>query len=258
MARKSFVSDTEVIVAAIARISASISRDHSDPQIQRFMYYNRYRPMIAALCSLVTSTKLAASEWSPESHIRKMERDAQEVLNKAEAFIEYARSISGAQPKRIKPFFMSEDGDGSTGGGWTHNLSGSAAGNPNHLENLLQQMEIEREAIEKCIKAMGLPNQASSRIRKNSIVMVDDHLIIPFVLLAIRVPPVVTELTVGNACGGSKIDYLGRVGGLDFVDGSSWGTYLADNRRLRTVEARLIRRDRQSRHRESGDHSGRK
>jgi len=118
-----------------------------------------------------------------------MERDASEVLAKAEAFLEYARTTAGVVcPKRIKPFFMApREGDGRLGGGWTSNLNGASANNPEHLEQLLGEMEVEKEAIERCVKAMGLPLASSSRVRKNSVVIVDDHLVIPFMLIAIQV-----------------------------------------------------------------------
>ena len=144
--------------------------------------------MIAALCSLVTSAKLASTDWAADPQVRKMERDASEVLVKAEAFLEYARTTAGVSPKRIKPFFMApREGDGRLGGGWTSNLNGASANNPEHLEQLSGEMEVEKEAIERCVKAMGLPLASSSRVRKNSVVIVDEHLVIPFMLIAIQV-----------------------------------------------------------------------
>jgi hypothetical protein len=143
--------------------------------------------MIAALCSLVTSSKLAASDTSPDSQIRKMERDATEVLIKAEAYCEYCRA-SDVVPKRVRPFFMTpRDGDGRLGGGWTSNLSDLPTTNVDHLEKLLAEMEAEKDNIDRCVKAMSLPNAGSSRGRKNSLVIVDDQLIIPFMLIAIQV-----------------------------------------------------------------------
>jgi len=188
LARPSFIPDTDAVVAAIARISASIPREHKDTHIERYLHYNRYRPMVAALCSLITSAKLAAGDWSPEPQIRKMERDAMDVLAKAETFLEYARTVADIHPRRIKPFFMmSPDGDGTTGGGWTNNLNDASSINRDHLELLWAEMETEKDAIEKCVKAMALPSQGSSRGRKNSVVIVDDHLTIPFVLISVQV-----------------------------------------------------------------------
>ena len=155
--------------------------------------------MVAALCSLITSAKLAAGDWSPEPQVRKMERDAMDVLAKAEAFLDYARTVAEVHPRRIKPFFMiGNDGDGTTGGGWTNNLNDASSVNRDHLELLWAEMENEKEAIEKCVKAMALPSQGSSRGRKNSVVIVDDHLTIPFVLIAVQVRILGIELTTGN------------------------------------------------------------
>lgn len=199
LARQSFLPDTDAVVAAIARISASIPREHKDTHIERYLHYSRYRPMVAALCSLITSAKLAAGDWSPETQIRKMERDAMDVLAKAEAFLEYARTVADIHPRRIKPFFMtSPDGDGTTGGGWTNNLNDASSINRDHLELLWAEMETEKDAIEKCVKAMALPGQGSSRGRKSSIVIVDDHLTIPFVLISVQVQESRCRLTSGN------------------------------------------------------------
>jgi hypothetical protein len=182
------MEETQAIVDCVARISAAIPREHKDSHVERFVHYNRYRPMIAALCSLVTSTKLAAGDWSPETEVRKMERDAIEVLHRTEAFLEYAHQVAEIHPRRIKPFFVTRpDGDGTTGGGWTDNLTGASQSNPCHLEQLWIEMEREKDAVERCVKAMTIPAQGSSRSRKNSIVIVDDHLIIPFVLIAVQV-----------------------------------------------------------------------
>jgi len=190
-ARHSFITDTDAIVSAVAQISASIPREHKDPQIERFIHYSRYRPMVAALCSLITSTKLASGDWSPEPQIRKMERDANEVLIRAEAFLDYAHQVAEIHPRRIKPFFMTRpDGDGKTGGGWTNNLTGVSETNPDHLEQLWMELEREKDAVEKCVKAMTLPVQGSSRGRKNSLVIVDDHLVVPFLLIAVQVIPI--------------------------------------------------------------------
>lgn len=146
--------------------------------------------MVAALCSLITSTKLASGDWSPTFSIRKMERDANEVLHRAEAFLDYAHQIAEIHPRRIKPFFMTRpDGDGKTGGGWTNNLTGMAESQPDHLEILWGQLEKEKESLEKCVKAMTLPGHGSSRSRKNSVVIVDDHLIVPFILITVQVIP---------------------------------------------------------------------
>lgn len=146
--------------------------------------------MIAALCSLVTSTKLASSDGSPLESSKKMERDALDVLLKAEAFCEYAASVA-VVPKRVKPFFMTPrdgEGDGRFGGGWTSNLGRASLLNSEHLEQLLGEMEVEKDNIDRCVKAMNLPGTgSSSRGRKNSLVIVDDHLIIPFMLIAIQV-----------------------------------------------------------------------
>jgi len=209
-ARSSFQEDADQIVSAISQISASIPREHKDPNVERFLYYNRYRPMIAALCSLVTSSKLAASDWSPEAQIRKMERDALEVQHRAEAFLEYAASEADVHPRRIKPFFMTRpDGDGTTGGGWTNNLTGASAANPDHLERLYAELEAEKEAIERCVKAMTVPSQGSSR-RKNSLVIVDDHLIIPFLLITVQVFPFSdVGLIAGNVGCSCKVHHLG-------------------------------------------------
>ena len=144
--------------------------------------------MVAALCSLITSAKLAAGDWSPEPQVRKMERDAMDVLAKAEAFLDYARTVAEIHPRRIKPFFMvGGEGDGTTGGGWTNNINDASTVNRDHLELLWAEMESEKDSIEKCVKAMALPSQGSSRGRKNSLVIVDDHLTIPFVLIAVQV-----------------------------------------------------------------------
>lgn len=144
--------------------------------------------MVAALCSLITSTKLASGDWSPENQIRKMERDANEVLHRAEAFLDYAQQVADIHPRRVKPFFMTPPtGDGRTGGGWTNNLTGVSESNPDHLEQLWMEMEREKDAVERCVKAMTLPGQGSGRGRKNSVVIVDDHLIIPFLLIAVQV-----------------------------------------------------------------------
>ena len=116
-----------------------------------------------------------------------MERDAVEVFAKAETFLEYASSVGEIHPRRIKPFFMTRpDGDGTTGGGWTNNLTGASAANPDHLERVWAELELEKEAVERCVKAMTVPSQGSSR-RKNSLVIVDDHLIIPFLLITVQV-----------------------------------------------------------------------
>jgi hypothetical protein len=142
--------------------------------------------MVAALCSLITSTKLAAGDWSPDAQIRKMERDANEVLLRAEAFLDYAHQVD-VHPRRVRPFFIQpEDGDGKVGGGWTTNLTGLSDMQPEHLEKLSVELDAEKENVERCVKAMGLPSQGSSR-RKNSIVIVDDHLIIPFLLITVQV-----------------------------------------------------------------------
>jgi len=201
LARQSFVPDTDALVAAIARISASIPREHKDTHIERFIHYNRYRPMVAALCSLITSAKLAAGDWSPEPQIRKMERDAMDVLGKAESFLDYAKTVAEVHPRRIKPFFMiGPDGDGTTGGGWTNNVNDATSTNREHLALLWDEMENEKDAIEKCVKAMALPSQGSSRGRKNSVVIVDDHLTIPFVLISVQVQLVGKWLlTTGNS-----------------------------------------------------------
>lgn len=143
--------------------------------------------MIAALCSLITSTKLASGDWSPDPQIRKMERDALEVLHKAEVFLDYARQVALINPRRVKPFFVVHpDGDGVIGGGWTQNSSGAGEGNAGYLEGLWIEMEREKDAVERCVKAMTLPGQGSSR-RKNSIVIVDEHLTVPFVLITVQV-----------------------------------------------------------------------
>lgn len=116
-----------------------------------------------------------------------MERDATEVLHKAESFLEYASSAAEIHPRRIRPFFMTtQEGDGTVGGGWSNNIG---EGGQDHLELLWGEMELEKENIEKCVKAMGLPaaQSSSSRGRKNSLVIVDDHLTIPFILIAVQV-----------------------------------------------------------------------
>ena len=144
--------------------------------------------MVAALCSLITSTKLASGDWSPLYSIRKMEKDANEVLHRAEMFLDYASQIAEIHPRRLKPFFMTRpDGDGKTGGGWTNNLTGISQSQPDHLEILWGELEKEKDALEKCVKAMTIPGQGSSRTRKNSIVIVDEHLTIPFVLITVQV-----------------------------------------------------------------------
>jgi len=154
--------------------------------------------MVAALCSLITSAKIAASDWSPDTQVRKMEKDAVEVLHRTEAFLEYARQVAEVQPQRIKPLFMkTAEGDGKTGGGWTKNLGEGegegkrGGGGGAQLEVLWGEMEREKDAVEKCVKAMALPSQgsSSSRSRKNSLVIVDDHLIIPFLLITVQVQP---------------------------------------------------------------------
>jgi hypothetical protein len=188
LSRPQFIPLTDAIVSTIARISASIPREHKDPHIQRFLHFNRYRPMIAAVCSLITSSKLASGDWSPSPSIRKMERDAAEVLHKAESFLEYASSAAEIHPRRIRPFFMTTaEGDGTMGGGWSSNI-GDGSGGQDHLELLWGEMEIEKDSVEKCVKAMGLPGHSSGgRGRKNSLVIVDDHLTIPFILIAVQV-----------------------------------------------------------------------
>ena len=125
-----------------------------------------------------------------------------EVLHRTEAFLEYARQVAEVQPQRIKPLFMTTpDGDGKTGGGWTKNLGGNSGegeeggggkgtgGAGDQLEVLWGEMEREKDAVEKCVKAMALPSQGStsSRSRKNSLVIVDDNLIIPFLLITVQV-----------------------------------------------------------------------
>ena len=121
-----------------------------------------------------------------------------EVLHRSEAFLEYARQVAEVQPQRIKPLFMkTADGDGKTGGGWTKNLGDEqgegerkgSVGGGDQLEVLWGEMEREKDAVEKCVKAMALPSQgsSSSRSRKNSLVIVDDHLIIPFLLITVQV-----------------------------------------------------------------------
>jgi len=121
-----------------------------------------------------------------------MERDAVEVLHRAEAFLEYARQVAELQPQRMTPLFMkTADGDGKTGGGWTKNLGEEGGGRGgDQLEVLWGEMEREKDAVEKCVKAMTLPSQGSSsgRSRKNSLVIVDDNLIIPFLLITVQVP----------------------------------------------------------------------
>jgi len=231
LSRTNFTSDTEKVVSSIAQISAAVPRDHPDPHVARFLYYNRYRPMIAALCSLVTSAKLAASDWSPEAQIKKMERDATEVLSKAEAYCEYARVTALVVPKRVKPFFMSpREGDGRLGGGWTSNLGRAGTQNPDHLEQLLGEIDLERDAIERCIKAMGLPGTGSSRARKNSLVIVDDHLIIPFMLIAIQVFTPLTRLIIGNTECGGQVDRIGGSSRSDFPHGIRRRPSIAHNR----------------------------
>jgi hypothetical protein len=143
--------------------------------------------MVAALCSLITSTKLAAGDWSPDAQIRKMERDANEVLLRTEAFLDYAHQVD-VHPRRVKPFFIQpEEGDGKVGGGWTTNLTGLSDMQPDHLQKLSEDLEHEKDNVERCVKALGYPGQGSSRGRKNSLVIVDDHLIIPFILIAVQV-----------------------------------------------------------------------
>jgi hypothetical protein len=66
-------------------------------------------------------------------------------------------------------------------------------------------MELEKDAIEKCVKAMALPGQSSGRGRKNSIVIVDDHLTIPFILIAVQVCLSFSMLMVGNVGGGGEV-----------------------------------------------------
>jgi hypothetical protein len=162
--------------------------------------------MVAALCSLITSTKLAAGDWSPDAQIRKMERDANEVLLRAEAFLDYAHQVD-VHPRRVRPFFIQpEDGDGKVGGGWTTNLTGLSDMQPEHLEKMSVELDAEKENVERCVKAMGLPSQGSSR-RKNSIVIVDDHLIIPFLLITVQVCQSLTLLMAGNVgCGRQVYD----------------------------------------------------
>lgn len=145
--------------------------------------------MIAALCSLITSAKLASGDWSADAQIQKMERDAHEVLAKAEAFLEYASQIAGLPPRREKPYFVSAgEGGGVLGGGWASNISGVSEHDATHLEVLWINLEREKENVERCVKAMGLPSQGTNR-RKNSLVIVDENLTIPFVLISVKVPP---------------------------------------------------------------------
>ena len=120
-----------------------------------------------------------------------------EVLHRAEAFLEYATQVAEVQPQRSKPLFMkTAEGDGKTGGGWTKNL-GEENGEKradDHLEVLWGEMEREKVAVEKCVKAMTLPSQgSSSRSRKNSLVIVDEHLIIPFLLITVQVRSLLDE-----------------------------------------------------------------
>jgi hypothetical protein len=144
--------------------------------------------MIAALCSLVTSSKLASGDWSPEPQIRKMERDATEVLSKAEAFLEYAEQVATIVPRRDKPYFISSgEGSGVIGGGWTNNLTGAAERDTSHLEMLWVDLEREKENVERCVKSMGLALSQGTNRRKNSIVIVDENLTIPFVLIGVQV-----------------------------------------------------------------------
>jgi hypothetical protein len=165
--------------------------------------------MVAALCSLVTSTKLASGDWSPDAQIRKMERDAHEVLNRAEAFLEYAQQTADIHPRRIKPFFMTrQDGDGKTGGGWTDNMNGASATDEHHLQQCWADMEMEKDILEKCVKAMNLPNQTSSRGRKNSVVVVDEQLSIPFLLVSVQVG-LLSSLISGNFSGCRAIHDIG-------------------------------------------------
>jgi son of sevenless len=222
--RQSFTTDTDAVVSAVARISASIPREHKDSHIERYIHYNRYRPMVAALCSLVTSTKLASGDWSPEAQIRKMDRDSQEVLHKAEQFLEYARETADIHPRRIKPFFMTrQEGDGKTGGGWTENLGGGGV-EEDHLSRSWNELEMEKENVERCVKALGLPNQTSGRGRKNSVVIVDEHLSVPFLLVAVQVSHTPTHLlfglikgivnchrTIHNSCRSSRPLPLSRI-----------------------------------------------
>jgi hypothetical protein len=124
-----------------------------------------------------------------------MDRDSQEVLHKADAFLEYAKETADIHPRRIKPFFMTRsEGDGKTGGGWTENLGGGR-GEEDHLSRSWNQLEMEKENVERCVKALSLPNQTSGRGRKNSVVIVDEHLSVPFLLVAVQVshspPPII-------------------------------------------------------------------
>ena len=186
-ARNAFPAETDAIITAVSCISSSVPHDHKDPQIQRFLYYNRYRPMVAALCSLITSTKVASGDWSPDAQIHKMESDAHEVVARAEAFLEYALQVAGVVSYWDKPYFMpSKDGRAAVGGSWTSNSSATNVRDTTHLEVLWMVLEKEKENVERCVKAMGLPSQRTNR-RKNSLVIVDENLTIPFMLISVKV-----------------------------------------------------------------------
>src|SRR5204862_4878260 len=113
-------------------------------------------------------------------------------------------------PRRIKPVFMTRtDGDGKTGGGWTRNLNGASKNNPDHLEELWAELEREKDFCERSVKAMTLPGHGGSTSRrKNSLVIVDEHLIIPFLLIAVEVITLKIfnmMLMIGNAECRSKV-----------------------------------------------------